>query len=209
MSKFFSLIYSGEITQGSDDKVIPSEEFSELLKATDVLNKAKADVKTYLENNKEECQKLLAKAEEAGFNKGLSEFNKQILHYQERVKQLEHELQKTILPLALKAAKKIVGRELELKPETIVDIVRQTLKPVTQNHHIKIFVAKQDKEALEKEKKELRNILEHVQTFIIEEREDITPGGCIIETEAGIINASLENQWRALESAFEAFMKRK
>jgi len=209
MSKYFSLIYSGEITQGSDDKVIPSDEFSELLKATDVLNKAKADVKTYLENNKEECQKLLAKAEEAGFNKGLSEFNKQILHYQERVKQLEHELQKTILPLALKAAKKIVGRELELKPETIVDIVRQTLKPVTQNHQIKIFVAKQDKEALEKEKKELRNILEHVQTFIIEEREDITPGGCIIETEAGIINASLENQWRALESAFEAFMKRK
>lgn len=209
MSKFFSLIYSGEITQGSDDKVIPSEEFSELLKATDVLNKAKADVKTYLENNKEECQKLLAKAEEAGFNKGLSEFNKQILHYQERVKQLEHELQKTILPLALKAAKKIVGRELELKPETIVDIVRQTLKPVTQNHHIKIFVAKQDKEALEKEKKELRNILEHVQTFIIEERQDITPGGCIIETEAGIINASLENQWRALESAFETFMKQK
>ena len=122
---------------------------------------------------------------------------------------MEHELQKTILPLALKAAKKIVGRELELKPETIVDIVRQTLKPVTQHHNIKIFVAKQDKEALEKEKKELRNILEHVQTFIIEEREDITPGGCIIETEAGIINASLENQWRALESAFETFMKQK
>ena len=209
MSKYFSLIYSGEITQGSDDKVIPSDEFSELLKATDVLNKARADVKTYLENNKEECQKLLAKAEEAGFNKGLSEFNKQILHYQKRVKQLEHELQKTILPLALKAAKKIVGRELELKPETIVDIVRQTLKPVTQNHHIKIFVAKQDKEALEEKKKELRDILEHVQTFIIEEREDITPGGCIIETEAGIINASLENQWRALESAFETFMKQK
>ena len=209
MSKYFSLIYSGEITQGSDDKVIPSDEFSELLKATDVLNKAKADVKTYLENNKEACQNLLAKAEEAGFNKGLSEFNKQILHYQERVKELEHELQKTILPLALKAAKKIVSRELELKPETIVDIVRQTLKPVTQNHHIKIFVSKQDKEALEEEKKDLRKILEHVQTFIIEEREDITPGGCIIETEAGIINASLENQWRALESAFEAFMKRK
>ena len=209
MSKYFSLIYSGEITQGSDDKVIPADEFSELLKATDVLNKARADVKTYLKNNKKQCQKLLAEAEEAGFNKGLSEFNKQILYYQEKVKQMEHELQKMILPLALKAAKKIVGRELQLKPETIVDIVRQTLKSVTQNHHIKIFVAKQDKEALEKERKKLRTILEHVQTFIIEGREDITPGGCIIETETGIINASLENQWRALESAFDAFMKQK
>ena len=208
MSKYFSLIYSGEIRQGSEEKIIPAEELSELLKAADVLKKARADVKTYLENNKEECQKLLKQAEDAGFNKGLSEFNKQILHYQERVKQMEHELQKTILPLALKAAKKIVGRELDLKPETIVDIVRQTLKPVTQNHHIKIIVSKQDREALDKKKGELRQMLEHVQTFIIEEREDITPGGCIIETEAGIINASLENQWRALESAFEAFMKR-
>ena len=79
---------------------------------------------------------------------------------------------------------------------------------MTQNHHIKIFVAKEDKEVLEKKKTELRAILEQVQTFIIEEKEDITPGGCIIETEAGIINASLENQWRALESAFEAFMKK-
>ncbi|MCB1081022.1 MAG: HrpE/YscL family type III secretion apparatus protein [Chlamydiia bacterium] len=208
MSKYFSLIYSGEIHKGSDEKVIPAEEFSDLLKAVDVLKKAKEDVKIYLDSNKEDCAKLLKKAEEAGFNQGLTEFNKQILHYQERIKQMEHDLQKMILPLALKAAKKIVGRELESKPETIVDIVRQTLKPVTQSHHIRIFVSKQDKDALEKQKKELKTILEHVQTFVIEEREDVTPGGCIIETEAGIINASLENQWRALESAFEAFMKR-
>ncbi|QVL57590.1 MAG: HrpE/YscL family type III secretion apparatus protein [Simkaniaceae bacterium] len=208
MSKYFSLIYSGEIRQSSDEKVIPSEAFSELLNATEVLKKAKDDVKTYLSNNKEECKRLMEEAKEAGFNEGLSQFNKQIFHYEQRIKEMEHELQKMILPLALRAAKKIVGRELQSNPETIVDIVRQTLKPVTQHHHIKILVAKEDKEILEKKKKELRTILEQVQTFIIEEKEDITPGGCIIETEAGIINASLENQWRALESAFEAFMKR-
>jgi len=208
MTKYFSLIYSGEIRQGSEEKVIPSDAFSELLSSIEVLNKAKEDVKSYLSNNKEECKKLLEQAREAGFNEGLSEFNKQILHYEQRIKQMEHELQKMILPLALRAAKKIVGRELQSNPETIVDIVRQTLKPVTQNHHIRIFVAKEDKEILEQKKKELKAILEQVQTFIIEEKEDITPGGCIIETEAGIINASLENQWRALESAFEAFMKK-
>lgn len=208
MSKFFSLIYSGEIRQGTDEKVIPSDELSELLSGIEVLKKAKEDVKTYLNQNKEDCKKYLEEAKEAGFNEGLSKFNHQILHYEQRIKKMEHDLQKTILPLVLKAAKKIVGRELELKPETIVDIVRQTLKPVTQSHHIKIFVAKEDKEILEKKKKELREILEQVKTFIVEEKEDITRGGCIIETEAGIINASLENQWRALEAAFEAFMKK-
>lgn len=207
MSKFFSLIFSGEIHRAEDEKVLPSEEFSLLLSAKEVLAKAKEDVKTYLKQNKEECEKVLQKANEAGFNEGLTEFNKQILLYEQKVKQMEHELQKTILPLALKAAKKIVGRELDTKPETIVDIVRQTLKPVTQNHHIKIYVNKKDKELLENKKQDLKSILDQVQTFAIEERDDVSPGGCIIETEAGIINASLENQWRALESAFEAFMK--
>ena len=84
---------------------------------------------------------------------------------------------------------------VELRQENTV--VRAKLEQVTK-----------DKEALEKSKGDLRGMLEHVQTFMVEERGDITPGGCIIETEAGIINASLENQWRALESAFEAFMKR-
>jgi len=207
MSKFFSLIFSGEIHRAEDDKVLPEEEFSVLLDAKEVLAKAKEDVKTYMLQNQEECEKVLQKAEEAGFNKGLTEFNKQILLYEQKIKQMEHELQKMVLPLALKAAKKIVGRELDTIPETIVDIVRQTLKPVTQNHHIKIYVNKKDREILEEKKQDLKNALDQVQTFAIEEREDVSLGGCIIETEAGIINASLENQWRALESAFEAFMK--
>lgn len=207
MNKFFSLIFSGEIRRKPGKKVLPKEEYTLLLEAQDVLDKAKEDVKIYLDQNQDECKKVLEKAKKSGFNEGLTEFNKHILLYEQKVKKMEHELQKLILPLTLKAAKKIVGRELETKPETIVDIVRQTLKPVTQSHQIKIYVNKQDKDALEKQKKDLKDTLDQVKTFAIEEREGITPGGCIIETEAGIINASLENQWRALESAFEAFMK--
>lgn len=207
MKKLFSLIYSGEVREGSEAKVIPAQDFSRLLKTVELLKEAKRDCAIYLEKNKEACQKLLDESAEAGFNQGLTEFNKQILHYEECVKEIRHELQQMVLTLALRAAKKIVGRELELFPETIVDIVQQTLKPVTQNHHVKIFVSKEDREILEKKKQKIREILEHVKTFKIEEKEGISAGSCIIETEAGIINASLDNQWRALESAFASFMK--
>ena len=208
MSKYFSLIYSGDIHKNDQDTFIPAKEFSELLNAREVLNKAKEDVTVYLEENKKECKKYLEEAKEAGFNQGLTQFNQQILHFQQKMKQIEHDLQNLVLPLALKAAKKIVGTELESHPETIVEIVRQNLKAVTQAHHIKIYVNRKDYEFLEKKKKEIKKILDHVQTFTVEEREDVSSGGCIIETEAGIINASLENQWRALEAAFEAFMKK-
>lgn len=208
MSKYFSLIYSGDIHKNDQDTFIPAKEFSELLNAREVLNKAKEDVTVYLEENKKECKKYLEEAKEVGFNQGLTQFNEQILHFQQKMKQVEHDLQNLVLPLALKAAKKIVGTELQSHPETIVEIVRQNLKAVTQAHHIKIYVNRKDYEFLEKKKKEIKKILDHVQTFTVEEREDVSSGGCIIETEAGIINASLENQWRALEAAFEAFMKK-
>ncbi len=208
MSKYFSLIYSGDIHKNDQDTFIPAKEFSELLNAREVLNKAKEDVTVYLEENKKECKKYLEEAKEVGFNQGLTQFNQQILHFQQKMKQIEHDLQNLVLPLALKAAKKIVGTELQSHPETIVEIVRQNLKAVTQAHHIKIYVNRKDYEFLEKKKKEIKKILDHVQTFTVEEREDVSSGGCIIETEAGIINASLENQWRALEAAFEAFMKK-
>lgn len=208
MAKYFSFIYSGEIRTDAQEKVIPAAAFSTLLSAAEVLDQAKEDTRTYLSRNKEECQRLLEEAREAGFNAGLVEFNKQMMHHEQRIREMEHELQKLVLPLALRAAKKIVGHELQSYPETIVDIVQHTLRPVTQCHHIKIFVSKGEKAILEKKKSELKEMLEHMRTFVIEEKEEITPGGCIIETEAGIINASLENQWRALESAFEAFMKK-
>lgn len=206
--KFFSLIFKGDIHAATGKKVIPQQEYSVLLEAREVLDKAKEDAEALHEKTKEECKKLRKKTKEEGFEEGLATFNEHLLFFDSELKKLRHEMQQAILPLALKAAKKIVGKELETHPETIVDIVLQALAPVTQNHRIKIYVNKADKEALEENKGRIREILEQVETLVIQERADVTPGGCIIETEAGIINASIENQWRALEAAFEKYMKR-
>jgi len=114
---------------------------------------------------------------------------------------------KLIVDLALKAAKKIVGIELEQKPDTIIDIVSNTLKPVAQHEKITIFVHPQDIKILEENRPKLKAILEMAKSLSIEENADIKRGGCVVETEAGIINAELEHQWLALETAFKNLMK--
>ncbi len=206
--KFFSLIFKGDIHTATGKKVLPQEEYSVLLDARELLDKAKEDAEALHEKTKEECKKLRKKTKEEGFEEGLAKFNEHLLYFDTELKKLRHEMQQAILPLALKAAKKIVGKELETHPETIVDIVLQALAPVTQHHKIKIYVNKAEKETLEENKGRIREILEQVEALTIQERADVAPGGCIIETEAGIINASIENQWRALEAAFEKYMKR-
>ncbi|MBS0603506.1 MAG: HrpE/YscL family type III secretion apparatus protein [Verrucomicrobia bacterium] len=205
--KFFSLIYQGEIHPATEDKVIPAEDFSTLMEAGEILNRAKEDVDHFKKQVEKECQELKEKANEKGFSEGLARFNEHLVHFDKQLRVIRSDLQKQILPLALKAAKKIVGEQLSLNPETIVEIVIQTLAPVIQNHRFNIYVNKVDKEILEAQKPKIKNILEQVQVLTIQERNDVAPGGCIIETESGIINASIENQWRALESAFEKYMK--
>ncbi|MBI2742733.1 MAG: HrpE/YscL family type III secretion apparatus protein [Chlamydiales bacterium] len=206
--KFFSLIYQGEIHPESEEKVIPADQYSILLEAKEIVAKAKEDAKRLHLQTEEECVELRKAAEEKGFQDGLVKFDEHLLFFDSELKRIRHEAMQAVLPLALKAAKKIVGKELETHPETIVDIVIQALAPVTQSHRIKIYVSREEKEAVEAEKTKIRAILEQVESLSVLERHDIAPGGCIIETEAGIINATIENQWRALEAAFERYMKR-
>jgi type III secretion protein L len=68
-------------------------------------------------------------------------------------------------------------------------------------------VNKKELDILEKHKQRLRDLFEHLEGLSIRPREDIAPGGCVIETEIGIINAQMDHRWQVLEKAFEALMK--
>lgn len=206
--KFFSLLYQGDVHTATDEKVIPADQFSILMEAAEVLEKAKEDAAAYKEETEAECEQLREKAKQEGFEEGLSQFNEHLLSFEQNLRKLRHEMQQMILPLALQAAKKIVGKQLDLYPETIVDIVIQTLAPMTQSRKVTIYVHKSEKEILEAQKPRIKEILEQLESLSIQERGDVSPGGCIIETETGIVNATIENQWRALEAAFQKYMKR-
>ncbi len=206
--KYFSLFSKEEIHTKAGQKVIPAKEFEALTSADALLEKVQDDAKSYREKIVTECELLKEEAARSGFQHGLEKLNSNILELDNLIKNLSKEINKQILPLAIKAARKILGEELKLHPDRIVDIVMQALKPIAQHHKIIIYANKSDIDILESKKSKIRKILEQVDSFSIRERDDIEPGGCMIETEAGIINAQLENQWRALESVFESYMKK-
>lgn len=203
--KFFSLLYEKDVHPATDKKVIPANEFSTLVEAVDVLNEAKQDAQKKRKETEKECQELTEKAKEEGFAEGLQKFSEQIVYLENQLKAIRHNMQQMVLPITLKAAKRIVGRELKSDPNTIVDIVLQAIAPINQSARITIYVCKEDKEILEQHKPKLKEKLDQTDVLTIQEKSDISPGGCIIQTEGGMINATIENQWRALERAFEKY----
>ena len=200
----FSYFSSARVSVEQGKKIISGKDLSSIVTAAEVLQKAQEDAEQHLEQVKTDCEELRKKAQEEGFQKGLEEFNAHLLALEEEAKKMHLEMQKVIIPLALRAAKKIVNKEIELKPEVIVDIVIQAMAPAKESSRVKITVNKSDLDALEKSRPKLKELFSQLQVLTIQDSPDITPGGCIIETEAGMINATAENQWKALENAFAA-----
>ena len=206
MKKLFSLLKAQEVRLAPGQKVDPATEFATLQEAAELLDTVKKEAEHYRLETAKEAEVIKERAFQEGFQSALESLNVHILELDRELKQIREEVHKKILPLALRAARKVVGEELRLHPDRIVDIVLNSLKPVTQHRKITIYVNRQDLETLEKHKSKIKDIFEKLESFSLQEHPDVEPGGCIIETEAGIINAQLENQWRALEAAFESFM---
>ncbi len=209
MVKLFSLISGQKIALAPGQKIVPASEYSELQEASDILKTAQMEALEFKRSVANEAETTKELAFQEGFQEGLKALNEHILALDRELNAIREDVHKKILPLALKAARKIIGEELKLHPERIVDIVMTALRPVTQHRKIIVYANRADINALEAAKPQIKQMFEHLQSFSLQERSDIEPGGCMIETEAGIINAQLENQWRALEMAFASFMKKK
>lgn len=205
--KFFSLIQDGHVHLAPHTKIIPAAAFSTLMSAEDVLEKAQQDVEKYKMQVAAEGEQIKQKEYKAGFEKGYAEWIERIAALEEEIKKVRKDSENVILPIAMKAAKKILGRELELSKEAVVDIIETSLKAVATHTKIKLYVNKREFEILERHKERLKKVFERLESLSILTQEDIKPGGCLIETEGGIINAQLDNQWLILENAFHKLLK--
>jgi type III secretion protein L len=207
--KLFSLIFGEKNKISANKRIIPATAVAQLIDAQEVLIKVKNDAEQYKLEVAKECEKLKEAAQAAGFSEGYQTWADHIANLEDEIIKVRKELEKVLIPVALKAAKKIVGREIELSDETIVDIVSNSLKAVSQHKKVTIYVNKKDLDPLEKSRARLKNLFESLEVLSLRDRADIARGGCVIETEGGIINAQLENQWSALERAFASLMQRK
>jgi type III secretion protein L len=207
--KLFNLIKEGAVHVAPKNKILPAKEYSSLLNASEVLEYVQKDAEMYKMDVVKEIEKLKIQAQREGFEEGFRSWAEAVALLESEIAQVRADVEKMLSSVALKAAKKIVGREIELSDDTIIDIIGTSLKSVAQHKKITIYANKKDLAILEANRGRLKDLFEGLESLSLRERADIDTGGCIIETEGGIINARLENQWRVLEKAFENLLKPK
>jgi type III secretion protein L len=202
--KLFSLIYDKAVHQAPNVKIIDADSFSELISSQELLKKIKEEAEQYRKEVVQECEGIKEAARREGFEEGYQAWVKQIAGLEEEITRVQGEMQKLVMPIALKAAKKIIVAELASSPQIIVDIVMHAMKSVAQHKKIVLYVNKADFEYIDSNKSKIKQLFESLESLSVRERDDVEPGGCVIETESGIINAQFKERWRTLEAAFEA-----
>lgn len=201
--KLFSLLYNDEVHLSPGKRVLSPEEYSEMLSTQDLMKKMHEELARKKQEDAETTAAQKKAAEELGFKEGLQRWADQLVQFEKSLQALKDEMEKNIVPVAIKAAEKIVGKKMAEEPAVFIDIVKQSLKAVAQHRRFTLYVSPQELSLFEASKPALRQMLEHAESLTIVPRDDIPVGGCTIETESGIINVNLEELWKALEAAFQ------
>lgn len=133
-----------------------------------------------------------------GLQAGLAELSEKIIEAEFGREKILNEAEPQIIRMVMDIAEKVIGREIE--KGAIVDIVKQAISQAV-GRKITVRINPIDIPAMKEREKDLLIGLESTQSVSIKEDEQIPPGGCVVETEKGAVDARLETQLEAIKKA--------
>lgn len=96
--------------------------------------------------------------------------------------------------LSVAIAQKVVRRQLSSQPQITVALVREALELASGSQSIKVYLCPNDFAALGKQVQELTRQLSNLTPAEILAHENVSPGGCVVQTEFGTIDQQIESQ---------------
>ncbi|MFQ5479834.1 MAG: FliH/SctL family protein [Thermodesulfobacteriota bacterium] len=127
--------------------------------------------------------------EAAGLCRGLEAIMGEIGEFK---KELFGECEHEVVELAMSVARKVIQRELSLREDSIVYVVKEALKAAVTNGKILIRLNPADMEMINGHGKDFQRFTKGFSAVAIEGDEGVSRGGCIIETDSGEVDATIE-----------------
>lgn len=99
-----------------------------------------------------------------------------------------------IVRLAYVMAKKIAMNEIEEKPELILKVVNAAIQGAQSDESVTVRVSQTDLDFIEQSREKLGKEFDSLKRAKFEASENVKPGGCVVETNYGDVDASVEQR---------------
>ncbi len=149
---------------------------------------------------KDSANKMQAAARDRGLAEGLAAWEARVLEATRAVDERVAEARDQVVHLAMQTARKLLRRELEARPESIVPTIESALRTLGRSgRDVRVHVHPEDAAALAAARADLVVADPRWEHLRVVAEESMERGGCRIESEIGTVDASVESQLRAIE----------
>ncbi|MBO4317758.1 MAG: HrpE/YscL family type III secretion apparatus protein [Mailhella sp.] len=200
MGSMFRLNAEG-VAPAAGVKIIKAEEYARAIEANALLAEAKAKAEGIIQAAEENYAVRHEEGYRDGVEEGKLEHSEKmletILSSVEFIENIEH----TLVDVVNTAVRKIIG-ELD-EQDRIVRLVRSALNTVRGQQKVTVRVSPSDEPAVSHALAAMTasSSAESFLTVLADSR--LAKDSCILESELGVVDASLETQLKALEHAFK------
>jgi len=171
-------------------------------------------------NKKEAYSKGYSSGEEEGYKKGyedgytkgknsaieetratvdmLSEVVEQLKEYHT---QILSDSQSDIARMAVTIARKVLQKEIMTDPMTVVNMVRKALSKVRFKKNFVVHVNPLDLEVIQSAGDQVKEVLDNCESIEFKASPKVQPGGCVVQTESGNVDAQIDRQVDEVEQA--------
>jgi len=196
------LIEKGDFALQSDRRLVKISEAATVHSAEEIIAAAEAEAARI----REEAKAAFEEEKKRGYEKGLADGKMEIAMQKlnlvdESVKFMEG-VETKMADIVMKALKSFV---VEIGDrEMVINIVRKTMGAVIRTQrHVTLKVAPEMVQVVKERIAELRADYPTVETFDVVEDPRLSGPACILETEAGVADASVETQLAAIKRSLD------
>jgi flagellar assembly protein FliH len=185
----------GPTDQESEIRYVPESKYNHLLERSQ-----QEKEEAYRNGYSDGLQMGLAKGREES-TKICAQFRQLMDDIRSQREDIFRQAELEIVELAYAIARKVISVHAEKKPEILLDSARRAAKLLKDRSNLVLRVASEQESFIKENLEELYRIDDAIRRISIETDRRVKPGGCILETESGNVDARIETELRNIEDS--------
>ncbi len=187
------------------DAVIPAREYAAVVEADQIVAAAHAEAETIRREAAEEYERRREQGYQEGMEKGKAEMAEQMVAYMSQSAAYFSKVEGVLIDVVMKSVRRVLG-EFD-QGDLVGRVVKRALEKTRNEGHITVRVTPAQAEQLQSRLSAILESVPKIEFLEVVADSRVGEGGCILETEIGIVDASLESQLKAIENALVNAMK--
>lgn len=186
-------------------QVLKAEEYAAVVDATKLLEAAREEANLIRQEALQEFEKQKKAGYKEGLEIGKAEVSEKMLDCVTQSAVYFSKLEDVLIDLVMRILRKVIG-EFDHK-DVVESVVKRALESTRNETQVTVRVSPNQAEQLQTKVESLTSAYPKIQVLSIQPDARIPEDGCVLETEMGVVDASLETQFKAIEKSFIKSMK--